>query len=152
MKAARLGNRGAVAIRGDEGVVQVAAPRQVAQWQQQLERKLARLRRDQIGQVARLDKIEVGVGRFMLARARHGVGRVIELARILQCVPVLHHHLRAAYVEQLVLWIPYRTVVKIFRRLQVERPFLIAGRWLVTTNALGDMVKGMAKWLDADGA
>ncbi|MNE31172.1 hypothetical protein D3C80_1247230 [compost metagenome] len=148
---ARLGEGGAVAVAADEGVVLVGAPGGVAQRHQQVEGDLAQVGRQQVGQPAAFDEAEVGLHAVLLAGAGQGVGAVVELARVLEGVPVLHDDLGDAGVVQLLLRVPGRPVVQVLGGLDVVAALLVARSRLVA-EAADQVVEGVAQRLDADRA
>ncbi|MOA08119.1 hypothetical protein D3C78_1278590 [compost metagenome] len=151
MVHARLGKYRAVAIAADKGVVEIGAPGGMPQRHQQIERAAAQIVRQHVGQATGFDKAEVSFGVFLLTGPGQGVGAVIELARILQGIPVAHHDLADAGVVECLIRVPGRPVVQVFHRLDVVAAFLIArGRFVSETT--GQMIKRLAQGLDADRA
>eukprot|EP01136_Pigoraptor_vietnamica_P000969 Opistho-1_new@26965 len=126
-----LRDRRAVAVAAAVAVVHVGAPLVVAQRHQHLLQRLAHAGIGLRQQLALVGELELPVGALLLARARHRVDAVIEMARVLERIPVGHDDRGAALVVELVLRIPQRPVVEVGRGLHVQRGFLVARGRLV---------------------
>ena len=123
----------------------------MAQGHEHVDDELAILVAELGEQATGLDEVEVGLGRFLLARAGQRVGAVVVLARVLELVPVGHDDGGAARVVQFMLRLPHGPVLQVGIGLDVVAAFLVTGGGLVA-EAAHQVVEGVPQRLDADGS
>ena len=144
----RRGHRRAVTAIADLGGVHVRAPGDVAQRQEVILDLGLPFGRQAVEHAALFDEVEIVLRCGPHPGTVDVVGRVVELARVAQVVPIRHHDLGPARIVELAVGLPERLVVEMRGRLDVQHSLFIPARRPVLAEAARDMAKRLPAGLE----